>query len=268
MKQLFLTLIVALLTVGATAAESDTLTTAKSATTEKSSAGKKATREDSTYVPTYTDTTDDGKTVVSTSVDTDVDPVGYDDDDESFDLSTVMSNFTGGHKSSLYGFISFVSFLVLMIPTLFLLLPIIILILIFRYFNKRRRERYALIEKALDKGQPLPSDIAGKSEAKSIVKDMTDGRAKGIRNMCLGGGLFVFLWAVTGSFGFGCIGVLVFARGLGQYLTSPKVDASAEQKAEQKPASEQKPTSEPTPEQKPDEESKPEQTPGDFNVED
>jgi hypothetical protein len=203
-------MVVALLTLTVAAAPKDTI---------------KSSKGDSTYVPTYVDTNEDGTTVESTSVDS----VTYDsdDDDEEFDIdndgvASVFRNLAD-HSSLFAVSASVVACIVLLIPIIFLLLPVIILLLILRYRNKRRRERYKLIEKAIENGQPLPADF--EAEYRQQTGENGDERSKGIKNMCLGAGLAIFLWAATDSFAFGCIGLLVGFRGLGQYLTADKKKA-------------------------------------------
>jgi hypothetical protein len=216
MKQLFLTLIIALASVNAMADKTDTMKVDNSTVVNQSpSKDKKAGKNDSTFVPEYVDTAEDGTTVVSTSADR------YDDSyDDNADFGVVKSFLFGLFGRSAGIVLSGLAVFFMLIPLVFILLPIIILFMIFRYNNKRRMERYKLIEKSMETGQPLPQDIAGDVKTKEDIKELTDGRKTGIKNMCLGGGLFVFLWAVTHSLGVACIGVLVFARGLGQYLTS------------------------------------------------
>ena len=62
-------------------------------------------------------------------------------------------------------------------------------------------------------GQPLPE---------GIFKDTLpqDYRTKGIKNICTGIGLFIFLWAITDEFSIGCIGLLVMFTGIGQWIIS------------------------------------------------
>ena len=48
--------------------------------------------------------------------------------------------------------------------------------------------------------------------------DSTDIRSKGIKNVFVGIGLFIFLWAITEEFGLGCIGLLVMFTGFGQLV--------------------------------------------------
>ena len=88
---------------------------------------------------------------------------------------------------------------------------------------KSRRERYKLVEKAIAAGQPIPEGILKESLN-------TDTTAKGIKNMCLGAWLFIFLWAITDSFAMGCIGLLILFTGLGQWLVARNQRPTDEQK--------------------------------------
>ena len=78
---------------------------------------------------------------------------------------------------------------------------------------KNRKAKYRLMEQALATGQPLPE---------GIFKDTLpqDYRTKGIKNICTGIGLFIFLWAITDEFSIGCIGLLVMFTGIGQWIIS------------------------------------------------
>lgn len=91
-------------------------------------------------------------------------------------------------------------------------LPIALIFIIFYYRNKNRKAKYQLAEKILASGQPLPPDFFNEIG----VKDL---RSRGFSNTFLGLGLFIFLWALTGEFGLGCIGLLVLCIGLGQVAT-------------------------------------------------
>lgn len=90
-------------------------------------------------------------------------------------------------------------------------LPVFIIFLIFFFRYKNRRARYRLAEQALSAGQPLPEGLI--KECKP-----TDQYSVGIKNTFTGIGLFIFLWAITGEFGIGAIGLLVMFMGVGQWL--------------------------------------------------
>ena len=103
-------------------------------------------------------------------------------------------------------------FVLLIIFIMFFLAPIGILIAIFYFINKNRREKYKLAQVAMQNGQPIPDQI---------LKDRPDGSdhsdyQSGIRQMCLGVGLAIFLGITAGKIGFG-IGALVFFIGLGKW---------------------------------------------------
>ena len=68
-----------------------------------------------------------------------------------------------------------------------------------------------MVEQALASGQPLPENLFKET-------DSIDIRSKGIKNVFVGIGLFIFLWAITGEFGLGCIGLLVLFTGFGQLV--------------------------------------------------
>ena len=42
--------------------------------------------------------------------------------------------------------------------------------------------------------------------------------AAGIKNIFIGIGLFIFLWAITENFGVGCVGLLIMFTGFGQLV--------------------------------------------------
>ena len=91
-------------------------------------------------------------------------------------------------------------------------LPALLLFIIFYFRYKNRKAKYQLAEKILASGQPLPPDFFNEIG----VKDL---RSRGFSNLFLGLGLFIFLWAITGEFSVGCIGLLVLCIGLGQVTT-------------------------------------------------
>ena len=94
-------------------------------------------------------------------------------------------------------------------------MPVFIIFVVFFFRYKNRKARYRLAEKALAAGQPLPEGFIRESKP-------TDQRTQGIRNTFTGIGLFIFLWAITGEFGIGAIGLLVMFMGIGQWLVGYK----------------------------------------------
>lgn len=183
----------------------------------KITVSKTEAKKDSSYTPEYTDTTEDGVTVVSESTDS------YDD---SYDDSSGYSIFQKEDLSVLKDLGNAASagialaFFVLLLVFGF---PIFVIFIAFYFRYKSRRERYKLVEKAIAAGQPIPEGILKESLN-------TDTAAKGIKNMCLGAGLGIFLWALTGSFAIGSIGLLILFTGLGQWLVARNQHPTDEQR--------------------------------------
>lgn len=106
-------------------------------------------------------------------------------------------------------------------------IPVLIVFFAFFFRYKNRKAKYRLVEQALASGQPLPE---------GIFKEMTevDMHSKGIKNFFTGLGLFIFLWAITGSFAIGCIGLLIMLNGVGQWVTALKNNNKQEPANEEK----------------------------------
>ena len=69
-------------------------------------------------------------------------------------------------------------------------LPLLIIFVVFFFRYKNRKAKYRLAEQALASGQQLPENFFKEAAA-------TDIRSKGINNIFVGIGLFIFLWAIT-----------------------------------------------------------------------
>ena len=100
------------------------------------------------------------------------------------------------------------------IVVIFFLLPLLIIIAIFYFVNKNRKERYKLAQMAIQNGQPIPDDIL-KSKVSSSSGD--NDYQTGVRQMFTGVGLAIFLGLIIGKVGIG-IGALVFFIGLGKWF--------------------------------------------------
>lgn len=144
---------------------------------------------DSTYVAEYTDA---------------VDSATVTDDDQSF--STHKSDFFDELGGGNIAVIIVISSLIAVFG-----FPIFIIFIVFYFRYKNRKAKYKLVEQALAIGQPLPENFQSESR-------QDDTRSKGIKNTFMGIGLFIFLWAITNSFGIGCIGLLVMFTGIGQWV--------------------------------------------------
>lgn len=97
---------------------------------------------------------------------------------------------------------------------LFFLAPLIIVILLIRYFIKRNNARVALAEKAMETGQPIPDELKSADRQSSEYL-----RRRGIRNIALGLGLLAMFsfWHSSTLQG---IGALIAIYGCGQYFLS------------------------------------------------
>ena len=94
-------------------------------------------------------------------------------------------------------------------------LPVFILFVIFFFRYKNRKARYRLAEQAIAAEQPLPENFIRENRP-------ADQRSQGIKNTFTGIGLFIFLWAITGEFGIGAIGLLIMFMGIGQWIIGSK----------------------------------------------
>ncbi|MCD7900014.1 MAG: DUF6249 domain-containing protein [Bacteroides sp.] len=103
-------------------------------------------------------------------------------------------------------------------------LPFFVIFIAFYFRYKNRKAKYQLIEKALESGQPLPENL--------VIDGPTnkDLQGKGIKNAFTGLGLFIFLWAITGNFGVGSIGLLVLFTGVGQIFIARSQDSDNKKK--------------------------------------
>ena len=104
---------------------------------------------------------------------------------------------------------------VVAIIVIFLLAPLLIIITIFYFVNKNRRERYKLAQMAMQNGQPIPDELL-KEQTRSMESSVYQA---GIRQMFTGVGLAIFLGIIIGKIGIG-IGALVFFIGLGKWFIS------------------------------------------------
>ena len=103
-------------------------------------------------------------------------------------------------------------FSIIAMVIMFILAPLLIIIAIFYFVNKNRRERYKLAQMAIQNGQPIPDEILKEQISPSRGSDYQAG----VRQMFTGVGLAIFLGLIMGEIGVG-IGALVFFIGLGKW---------------------------------------------------
>lgn len=90
------------------------------------------------------------------------------------------------------------------------LAPIIVVLLVIRYFMRRHKDRVRLAEMAMEKGEPFNDELKPLSR-----KSPEYMWRRGVRNTSIGAGLMIFFW-FFGMQSLMGIGALVACIGLGQ----------------------------------------------------
>ena len=129
----------------------------------------------------------------------------YEMDDDDF--GNMISNVFGEMKGKDIAGMFFVLCVLLII---FVLAPVFIIIALFYFINKNRKEKMRLAQMAMQQGQPIPDQLLNERSA-----DADEEYQKGMRQCFVGVGLMIFLGYAAGQVGFG-IGALVFCIGLGK----------------------------------------------------
>ena len=133
----------------------------------------------------------------------------YEVDDEDFGsmMHHVFSNMDAKDVTGMF-------FVLGVLLILFVLAPLVIIIALFYFINKNRKQKMKLAQMAMQQGQPIPDQLL---EDKPIDSD--NEYQKGMRQCFVGVGLMIFLGYAAGQVGFG-IGALVFCMGLGKVFAS------------------------------------------------
>lgn len=158
-------------------------------------------------VEVYSDTTSASTTAVA---DTD-----FDDDDWTRDAhsnpATIMDHMLdkAAEGSSEIAGMFFVLAVVLII---FVVSPVFIIIALFYFINKNRKDKMRLAQMAMQQGQPIPDKLLEEQ-----VGSGDEDFKKGMRQCFIGVGLMIFLGFAAGTIGFG-VGALVFCIGLGKIV--------------------------------------------------
>ena len=161
---------------------------------------------------TSADTTVKHKTKVSVTTSTSPwssNTTTYEMDDDDF--GSIIRHAFGSMDSNDFLGMFFVLCVLLII---FVLAPVLIIIALFYFINKNRKEKMRLAQMAMQQGQPIPDQLL-----KENPIDSDDEYQKGMRQCFVGVGLMVFLGYAAGQVGFG-IGALVFCIGLGKVFAS------------------------------------------------
>lgn len=104
-------------------------------------------------------------------------------------------------------------FILAIIFIIFVLSPVLIIVALFYFLHKNRKDKMRLAQMAIQQGQPIPDALLKEADL-----DQNDYQ-KGMRQCFVGIGLMVFLGYAAGHVGFG-IGALVFCIGLGKVFAA------------------------------------------------
>jgi len=126
-----------------------------------------------------------------------------DDDDFGNMIHNAFSDMRGKDIAGMF-------FVLCVLLIIFVLAPVFIIIALFYFINKNRKEKMRLAQMAMQQGQPIPDQLLNEKPT-----DASDEYQKGMRQCFVGVGLMIFLGFAAGYVGFG-IGALVFCIGLGK----------------------------------------------------
>ena len=107
------------------------------------------------------------------------------------------------------------SFIVAGLLCVVLPIVIVVAVLLYRYYN--RKKKYELAQRILDSGQPLPDNFL--NELKEEYHEDSGLFEKGVKNVAIGIACTIFLWLLTGEAFLACIGLFVIANGASQLIS-------------------------------------------------
>jgi uncharacterized membrane protein len=211
MKKVLLTLALLLtLTTGMQAAGQKHRHTPRQEKVDSTNKDAVVVYSDTTSMDTMTTTKHKGKVTITTPTSPwSSNTVTYEMDDENFG-SMLKHLFVDMDSNGIAGMFFVLGVLLI----LFVLAPVLIIIALFYFINKNRKEKMRLAQMAMQQGQPIPDQLL-----KETPIDSDDEYQKGMRQCFVGVGLMVFLGYAAGQVGFG-IGALVFCIGLGKVFAS------------------------------------------------
>ena len=211
MKKVLLTLALLLtLTTGMQAAGQKHRHTPRQEKVDSTNKDAVVVYSDTTSMDTMTTTKHKSKVTITTPTSPwSSNTVTYEMDDENFG-SMLKHLFVDMDSNGIAGMFFVLGVLLI----LFVLAPVLIIIALFYFINKNRKEKMRLAQMAMQQGQPIPDQLL-----KENPIDSDDEYQKGMRQCFVGVGLMVFLGYAAGQVGFG-IGALVFCIGLGKVFAS------------------------------------------------
>ena len=215
MKKVLITLTMVLaLSMGVQAAAQKHRHTPQQELTDSTSKDAVEVYSDTTSVDTVTITKHKSKVTVTTPTSPwSSRTTTYEIDDDDF--GSVVHNALSHMDSKDIGGMIFVLCVLLII---FVLAPVLIIIALFYFINKNRKEKMRLAQMAMQQGQPIPDQLLNDK-----LGNDADEYQHGMRQCFVGVGLMIFLGYAAGTVGFG-IGALVFCIGLGKVFASKTVN--------------------------------------------
>ena len=102
---------------------------------------------------------------------------------------------------------------------IFVLSPVLIIIALFYFLTKSRRDKVKLAQMAMQNGQPIPEQL--------LDEKGTNEFQKGLRQCFVGLGLMIFLGCTVGQVGFG-VGALICCIGLGKVVIGKMAEKKME----------------------------------------
>ena len=129
-----------------------------------------------------------------------------DDDDVSGVMDRIFTNFDKG--------IAGMFFVLMVLLIIFVISPVLIIVALFYFINRNRKEKMRLAQMAMQQGQPIPEQLLNEQPG-----NVDEEYKKGMRQCFVGVGLMIFLGFAAGTVGFG-VGALVFCIGLGKVFVS------------------------------------------------
>ena len=135
------------------------------------------------------------------------------DDEDDYVVTTNLDRFFD-HFGVMQTGLAGMFFVLIVLLIIFVLSPLLIIIAVFYFVNKNRKDKMRLAQMAMQQGKPIPDQLL---KEKSPVGD--EEYKSGISQCCVGVGLMIFLWFAAGEVGFG-IGALVFCIGLGKLIVA------------------------------------------------
>ena len=145
------------------------------------------------------------------------------DDEDDYVVTTNLDRFFD-HFGVMQTGLAGMFFVLIVLLIIFVLSPLLIIIAVFYFVNKNRKDKMRLAQMAMQQGQPIPDQLL---KEQSPVGD--EEYKSGIRQCFVGVGLMIFLWFAAGAVGFG-IGALVFSIGLGKVIVARMTDKKQENK--------------------------------------